>query len=75
MKLINSKSPGKMRINGHGIGIQNLKQRLLLLYPAKHQLTIQEEDEVFIVILKLQLEKRKVETVAANSSLYPSLVN
>jgi sensor histidine kinase YesM len=59
MKLLNSKSSEHTSLNNHGIGIENVKKRLSLLYPDRHQLAIQEEDEVFIVILKLQLGKKK----------------
>ncbi len=38
-----------------GIGIENTRQRLELLYPGKHALTILEEDEIFTVHLKLEL--------------------
>jgi Histidine kinase len=75
LKLLNSKSPVQMTSNGHGIGIENVKRRLSLLYPGKHQLIIQEEEEVFIVTLKLQLEKRTMETVAANRPTYSSIIN
>ncbi|MFH0755892.1 MAG: histidine kinase [Bacteroidota bacterium] len=38
-----------------GIGIENTRQRLELLYPGKHQLKILEEDKIFAVHLKLEL--------------------
>ncbi len=41
-----------------GIGLQNVERRLELLYPDSHQLKIEAEDESFMVILKLQLEKK-----------------
>ena len=58
MKLMN----GKARINEvdsekAGTGIANVKQRLDLLYKGKHQLQIREEEEVFIIDLKIELEK------------------
>lgn len=58
MKLIN----GKVNItpedkNHSGIGIQNVQKRLSLLYPDKHELTITNEEEVFIVNLKVKLEE------------------
>ena len=44
-----------------GIGIRNVKERLSLLYPGKHELHITSEEEVFIVNLKVELvEKREV---------------
>ncbi|WP_440066981.1 sensor histidine kinase [Tenacibaculum discolor] len=36
-----------------GIGLENLKQRLQLLYPRKHQLTIKSIDSVYNLSLKL----------------------
>jgi LytS/YehU family sensor histidine kinase len=44
------------RSNHEGIGILNVRKRLQLLYPGKHELTITEEEEVFIVNLWLQPE-------------------
>jgi len=38
-----------------GIGLQNVKQRLNLLYPDKHELIIRETPEEFFVHLTLQL--------------------
>jgi two-component system LytT family sensor kinase len=38
-----------------GIGIENTRQRLELLYPGKHSLKILNEDDTFTVILKLEL--------------------
>ena len=40
-----------------GIGITNVMQRLNLLYHDKHELQIREEEEDFIVSLKLVLQK------------------
>ena len=38
-----------------GIGLQNAKKRLKLLYPDKHKLTLDEKNENYIVNLKLNL--------------------
>ena len=37
-----------------GIGINNVKKRLNLLYPGKHTLNIDEEGETFVVKLKIE---------------------
>jgi LytS/YehU family sensor histidine kinase len=74
MKLLNSKAERNVSVNGRGIGIENAKKRLLLLYPGKHQLTIQEEQEIFIVTLKLQLEKRNVLAATAHKP-FSSVMN
>ncbi len=36
-----------------GIGLENLRQRLSLLYPNRHKLTFEEEDGVFYATMKL----------------------
>lgn len=40
----------------NGIGLENLKRRLELLYPGKHELNITKEDSNFRVMLKLNIE-------------------
>ncbi len=40
---------------GGGIGLKNLQKRLELLYPGKHQLSIDDRDAQFIVTLTLKL--------------------
>jgi sensor histidine kinase YesM len=37
-----------------GLGIQNLQRRLELLYPDKHELNINKEENIFQTVLKLQ---------------------
>ncbi|MDQ3277706.1 MAG: histidine kinase [Bacteroidota bacterium] len=56
MKLVNGKietdpSPAS------GIGLANVQKRLDLLYPGQHELVVNNEPEVFIVNLRLLLEK------------------
>ena len=60
MKLMN----GKTSLNGNlqnkqGIGINNVSQRLNLLYKDKYDLQIWEDEEVFVVDLKVELIKIK----------------
>ncbi len=58
MTLINAKVPVKDEVKAvSGIGISNVRKRLDLLYPGKHELTIREEDDVFIVKLTVELER------------------
>jgi len=60
MKLLNAKPADYKTISvTQGIGIGNVRKRLDLLYPGKYSLDIQEEEDVFIVNLKVILEKRK----------------
>ena len=59
MKLLNSKPSTDLSSHHLGIGIENVRRRLSLLYPNKHELVINNEEEVFIVNLKIELEKSK----------------
>ncbi len=60
MKLMNSKlkkttgSPGR-----NGIGINNVRKRLELLYKDKYDLLVREEEEVFVIDLKMQLVRNE----------------
>ena len=56
MKLMN----GKAKLDSAsavkpGIGINNVRQRLELLYKGRYELQIREEEDVFIVDLKIGL--------------------
>jgi hypothetical protein len=42
-------------IEHKGIGVMNVKRRLELVYPRRHELTINEQEFTYEVILKLQL--------------------
>jgi hypothetical protein len=43
-----------------GIGLENVRKRLSLLFPGKHELKIESEDTVFRVELSIQKDKLKV---------------
>ena len=56
MKLMNGKTNANEVVSKKpGTGIDNVRQRLELLYKHKHELQIREEEEVFIVDLKIEL--------------------
>jgi sensor histidine kinase YesM len=57
IKLMNGKVNEIVKNKYKGIGILNVRKRLGLLYPGKHELLITDEEEVFIVNLWLQLER------------------
>jgi LytS/YehU family sensor histidine kinase len=52
MQEKNENDPEKYK---SGIGLENVGQRLKLLYPNKHELTIRETGKDFFVHLTLQL--------------------
>ena len=58
-KLINSKDKDETYgfTEASGLGLQNVKRRLELLYPGKYKLETLEKEEIFIVDLELQMEK------------------
>ena len=41
----------EVKDNASGIGLNNVKRRLELLYPDNHQLTIKDEDDFYLVKL------------------------
>lgn len=58
MKVMNGKRPVQILSNTRkGTGIDNIKKRLELLYKDKYELQIIEEEEVFVVNLRLELIK------------------
>jgi LytS/YehU family sensor histidine kinase len=52
---MNSVNGSSDRIENKGIGLQNVKRRLELLYPAKHQLKIENNKNSFSVNLELNV--------------------
>ncbi|RRB02239.1 sensor histidine kinase [Larkinella rosea] len=58
-KLVNSRDSDTFApASVGGIGLQNVRKRLELLYPGKYQLTIQPEEETFLIDLTLHLPKK-----------------
>ena len=58
----NSKEPGheplqveKVMEQHSGIGLANVKRRLALLYPQKHNLTINDGEDIFQVVLRIKI--------------------
>lgn len=56
MKLLNGKTE-EPATHKPGIGLQNVKERLQLLYPDQYELQIMNEPDVYIVNLKLTLQQ------------------
>ena len=56
LKLMNGKDPNQQdRQPKSGLGINNVRKRLALLYPNKHELQISNETDVFVVNLRIEL--------------------
>jgi two-component system LytT family sensor kinase len=55
MSVENSKPASAHQITKGGIGLDNLRKRLELLYPAKHMLVIADKGSSYIVNLEIQL--------------------
>ncbi len=53
----NSTDGNKVKEQNGGIGLNNVKRRLALLYPAKHDLLITETDEKYSVQLNINLHE------------------
>lgn len=61
LKVVNGKAPPhRGALAEGGIGIANVRKRLALLYPGRHVLEITDEEDVFIVNLKVELDKAPV---------------
>jgi LytS/YehU family sensor histidine kinase len=57
-KVVNSKNES-VPVSEKGIGIENVKKRLLFLYPGKHELKINDEGDFFVVSLWIELSNNK----------------
>jgi hypothetical protein len=61
-KISNSKAeaaPKRNAANDYAnIGLANVRKRLQILYPTAHKLRILEEEDIFVVILEIDLDKR-----------------
>ena len=55
LQIQNSISPKISHKKGHGVGINNVQQRLKLIYLNQHRLEIKEEKEAFKVQLSIEL--------------------
>lgn len=52
---IDSMTQAKKKKSSSGIGLENVKRRLNILYPEKHQLNIREKEGFFLVDLEINL--------------------
>jgi len=57
MKVLNGiSSPANSAVRDSGIGLTNVRRRLELLYPSRHQLHIEEKDGTFTAQLEINLQ-------------------
>lgn len=56
-----------------GIGLQNVRKRLDLIYANRYQLEIHDEEETYLVVLKLELDTEKV--IARSEATKPEIEN
>jgi hypothetical protein len=74
-KLANSKDPKevKQEVKGKlkGIGLENVRRRLELLYPGKYKMNVIDQDDVFLIEIELEVieEKAFSEKVKEQSAL------
>ncbi len=60
LDLSNSYVPGKYpKTKDGGIGLRNIKERLNILYPGKHGITIVDESNVFSTFIYIEVENMK----------------
>jgi sensor histidine kinase YesM len=58
MKIMNGKKEKlNQQLERVGTGIENVKKRLELLYKGKYELLISEDEDVFVVNLRLELTR------------------
>ena len=50
-------TPNEVQENNKGLGLENVKRRLDLIYPNKYELTIAHPDHIFKVHLKVKLDE------------------
>ena len=58
-KIENSKGPKFMHGVAHGLGLNNVKRRLELIYGTDHTLQVIDSEESFLVVLKIALTRMK----------------
>jgi LytS/YehU family sensor histidine kinase len=52
--ISNTKRKRQENNTAHGVGLENIRQRLTLLYPNRHHLDIEDGAETYAVSLKIE---------------------
>jgi LytS/YehU family sensor histidine kinase len=68
MKLVNGKTE-TFRSTASGIGISNVRTRLDLLYPGRHQFRVTQTEDTFVVHLKLLLDMVSIKKAPTESAV------
>lgn len=69
VKIMNGKKEGVKNAGGRkGTGIENVQQRLDLLYKDKYDLQISEDEEVFVVNLKIELVRMQPSAIVQTTT-------
>lgn len=60
-KVLNTKSSRKPALQNHGgVGLENIRKRLSLLYPGRHELKIENGEEIYIAELTIHFTDEKI---------------
>lgn len=65
LNLSNSRNTAPVKESAGGIGLQNIRKRLDLMYPGGYTMTVNQEEEMYAVKLQLQLHLVPEATVTA----------
>jgi sensor histidine kinase YesM len=72
-QLINSKEQDAAGKAAGGVGLQSVRKQLELIYPGQHQLTVTEDNEVYIISLDITLPSVPEDENVYTSELKPTL--
>jgi LytS/YehU family sensor histidine kinase len=67
-KIANSKNE-YVPYSSNGIGISNVRKRLVLIYPENHELKMSDEGNFFVVSLLIKLSNKTKVSITKPSSL------